>query len=196
MIERTAEEMTTDDAMQKAIWKWQSRFLFRRQAPQEILKPNDDQMGEDDGEGQFQDQEGNTLQRVEKPKGEDSDSDESEQSEEEEKSEDSEDSAMKEDKESGDGESAGDFKKLKLSTKHAAFLRKRDGEGWFLHYATQNDRTQQAVERQKLAVDENYVPTIEKIISTYPEYCDFEDLPWCEEDNEGLGKFLADLAEL
>ena len=85
MIERTAEEMTTDDAMQKAIWKWQSRFLFRRQAPQEILKPNDDQMGEDDGEGQFQDQEGNTLQRVEKPKGEDSDSDESEQSEKEEK---------------------------------------------------------------------------------------------------------------
>ena len=103
---------------------------------------------------------------------------------------------MKEDKESGEDKSEGDFKKLKLSTKHAAFLRKRDGEGWFLHYATQNDRTQQAVERQKLAVDENYVPTIEKIISTYPEYCDFEDLPWCEEDNEGLGKFLADLAEL
>ena len=152
MIERTAEEMTSDDAMQKAIWKWQSRFLFRRQAPQEILKPNGDQEGEDDDEGQFQDAEGNNLQRVEKPKADDSDSDsdKSDQSEKEEKSENSDDSAMKEDKdekESGDGEGEGDFKKLKLSTKHAAFLRKRDGEGWFLHYATQNDRTQQAVER-------------------------------------------------
>ena len=30
MIQRTADEMMTDDAMQKAIWKWKSRFLFRR----------------------------------------------------------------------------------------------------------------------------------------------------------------------
>ena len=100
MIERTAEEMTSDDAMQKAIWKWQSRFLFRRQAPQEILKPNGDQEGEDDDEGQFQDAEGNNLQRVEKPKADDSDSDsdKSDQSEKEEKSENSDDSDMKEEK--------------------------------------------------------------------------------------------------
>ena len=62
------------------------------------------------------------------------------QSEKDEKSENSDDSEMKDDKGSGAGKSENDFKKLKLSTKHAAFLRKRDDEGWFLHYSTQNDR--------------------------------------------------------
>ena len=33
-----------------------------------------------------------------------------------------------------------DFKQLKLATKHAAFLRHREDEGWFLHYSTQNER--------------------------------------------------------
>lgn len=33
MIDKTAEEMKSDEQMQRAIWKWQSRFLFRRQAP-------------------------------------------------------------------------------------------------------------------------------------------------------------------
>ena len=75
---------------------------------------------------------------------------------------------MNEEKESEAGNSNADFKELKLTTKHAAFLRKRDGEGWFLHYSTQNDRSQQKVERQKLPVDENYIPTIKHIIAKYP----------------------------
>ncbi len=53
MIERTAEEMVTDDALQNAIWKWQSRFMFRRQAPQEILKPNIDAENDEEEDDEF-----------------------------------------------------------------------------------------------------------------------------------------------
>ena len=45
MIERTSKEMESDDSLQKAIWRWQSRFMFRRQAPYEILKPKFEQEG-------------------------------------------------------------------------------------------------------------------------------------------------------
>ena len=40
MLKRVYEEMTSETACQEAIWKWQSRFMHRRQAPQEILRPN------------------------------------------------------------------------------------------------------------------------------------------------------------
>ena len=49
MIDKTASEMKTDEQLQMTLWKWQSRFLFRRQAPQEILKAVDeDDFGEQD----------------------------------------------------------------------------------------------------------------------------------------------------
>ena len=40
-----------------------------------------------------------------------------------------------------------EFKEVKLCTKHAAFLRSRPDQGYFLHFATQNARKQQSVER-------------------------------------------------
>lgn len=40
MTKKVTEVMVEDDSLQRAIWKWQSRFLFRRQAPQEVLKTN------------------------------------------------------------------------------------------------------------------------------------------------------------
>ena len=49
MIDKTVDAMKEDDQMQKALWKWQSRFLFRRQAPQEILKAGEED--EDNEEG-------------------------------------------------------------------------------------------------------------------------------------------------
>ena len=33
MAKKVTEVMVEDDSLQRAIWKWQSRFLFRRQAP-------------------------------------------------------------------------------------------------------------------------------------------------------------------
>ena len=53
-----------------------------------------------------------------------------------------------------------DVQAVKLCSKHAAFVRFRQGEGHFIHYATQNERSQQAVERQKIPVDEKYAPAI------------------------------------
>ena len=51
------------------LWKWQSRFLFRRQAPQEILKAVD----EDEFAGEQDDQEMAEApvltQKVAKPEG-------------------------------------------------------------------------------------------------------------------------------
>ena len=41
MIDKAAAAMKEDDQMQRAIWKWQSRFLFRRQPPQEIIRTED-----------------------------------------------------------------------------------------------------------------------------------------------------------
>lgn len=54
-----------------------------------------------------------------------------------------------------------------------------------------------AVEKQKLEVPEAYVKGIQYIISEYPEYCAFEDLPGFDDGKEdGLAKFLGELANL
>jgi hypothetical protein len=48
-----------------------------------------------------------------------------------------------------------------------------------------------AVEKQKIEVAEEYVKAVQHIISSYPEYCAFEDLPGFDDDEEdGLAKFL------
>ena len=146
MIDKTAAAMKEDDQMQKALWKWQSRFLFRRQAPQELLKSND--AGEEEGQDQMMDPNVPVLNdRVKKKmvNGElvemsddssDKDSDDEESKEEE----------MPEEMADGQGDDD-DFQEVKLCSKHAAFVRFRDKEGFFIHYATQNERSQQAVER-------------------------------------------------
>ena len=38
MIDKTYKAMKDDKQMQKALWKWQSRFMYRGHPPQEILK--------------------------------------------------------------------------------------------------------------------------------------------------------------
>ena len=43
MVDRVAEAMKKDKQMQQAIWKWQSRFMFRRQAPQEIINHDEEE---------------------------------------------------------------------------------------------------------------------------------------------------------
>lgn len=49
MLKRVFEEMSSETACQEAIWKWQARFMHRRQAPQEILQPNSaEEFGDDD----------------------------------------------------------------------------------------------------------------------------------------------------
>jgi len=84
----------------------------------------------------------------------DKDSDLSDQSDDDAKDS-SEDKGSDSDMESGedekDEEAEEDFSQVKLVTKHAAFLRKRDepiGKGkteevWYIHYSTQNERSQQ-----------------------------------------------------
>lgn len=40
MLKKVFDELQSDQACQEAVWRWQSRFMHRRQAPQEILQPN------------------------------------------------------------------------------------------------------------------------------------------------------------
>jgi len=42
------------------------------------------------------------------------------------------------------------------------------------------------VDKQKIQVDENYVKAVQHIISSYPEYCAFEDLPGFDVEENGL----------
>ncbi len=87
-----------------------------------------------------------------------------------------------------------DFKEVKLCSKHAAFVRHRPNEGYFIHYATQNERCQQAVERQKIPVDDQFAAAVDQIIDCYPAYCEVTKLPGYEENAEGLFEFLGELA--
>lgn len=70
-----------------------------------------------------------------------------------------------------------DFTKVKLASKHAAFIKQSSEGKCLLHFATQNQRAQMAVEKQKIEVPSNYADGLKHIISSYPEYCEFEDLP-------------------
>lgn len=88
-----------------------------------------------------------------------------------------------------------DFQEVKLCTKHAAFIRHRPNEGYFIHYATQNERSQQAVERQKIPVDERYAPAIQSVIDRYPKYCSIKELPGYGENPEMM-EFITELTEL
>lgn len=88
-----------------------------------------------------------------------------------------------------------DFQEVKLCTKHAAFIRHRPSEGHFIHYATQNERSQQAVERQKIPIDERYAPAIQSVIDRYPQYCKIEELPGYGENPEMM-EFITELTEL
>jgi len=56
MVDKICNELKSDDQFQGVLDKWQSRFLFRRQAPQEILKPNeeiDDGFDQEDDQGEM-----------------------------------------------------------------------------------------------------------------------------------------------
>ena len=79
MIDKLANSMKQDDQLQQAIWKWQSRFLFRRQIPQEILKTNLELL---DAENQDPDAPTDApilTERVDAPDGSSSDDDNSEE---------------------------------------------------------------------------------------------------------------------
>lgn len=114
-------------------------------------------------------------------------------------SEEEAESEMEEDKskDSGAGESAmeEDYSKVKLSTKHAAFIRQKADGKWYLNFATQNQRSQLSVPKQKLEVPTPFVDGIKHIISSYPNYCDFEDIPGFDEGSD-FAKFLGELANL
>jgi len=53
MIDRVAEAMKGEN-MQQTLWKWQSRFLFRRQAPQEILNANEPEYEQEGSDAEMQ----------------------------------------------------------------------------------------------------------------------------------------------
>ena len=137
MAQKVTDAMIEDDSLQKALWKWQSRFLFRRQAPQEIIKTNREALeGGDDGDDAQMAGAPLLTERVD-PKmlasaAKDSDDSDSAGDEaEEDKADDSENMEGEEDADDDDD----CFDEVKVCTKHAAFVRFRETEGYFLHYA-------------------------------------------------------------
>lgn len=124
MLKKVFDEMQSDQACQEAIWRWQTRFMHRRQAPQEILQPNSAEDAGVDMAG---------LQDFPMA---DEGSESEKSSERSEKSSESEQD--KENPEDEPSEVEADFSKVKLSSKHAAFLRQTSHKKWILCYATQN----------------------------------------------------------
>lgn len=53
------------------------------------------------------------------------------------------------------------------------------------------------MEKQKILVAEEHVKGVQHIISSYPEYCAFEELPGFDDiKDDSLAKFLGELANL
>ena len=120
LLKKVFDEIQSDAACQQTIWKWQTRFMHRRQAPQEILQPNS---AED--AGLLDD-----VPMAEEGSQSDDQSDQSSQSD--------QSGEVKENPEDDEQNEEADFTKVKLSSKHAAFLRQDSDKKWFLCYATQN----------------------------------------------------------
>ena len=105
-----------------------------RQAPQEIIEPNE--LPEEEGGD------------------ENVDDDQSEQEEEEEQQQDEvmiNTSSAKKSKQSG-GVVRCDFNEIKLCSKNGAFLISKDQGAHFLYFSTQNSRVKGEVEKQKMQI--------------------------------------------
>lgn len=50
MVDKLAGHLKSEDYFKKAIDRWQINFLGKRQAPQEILKPNEEDFSEGDND--------------------------------------------------------------------------------------------------------------------------------------------------
>ena len=114
--------------------------MHKRQAPQEIIETNEVDEADGDDWNEAND---------------DVDDEKMQDSSEEDKSEESE---------------APDFQEVKLISKHAAFLRKSNQNKFYLHYSTQNQRKRLVTDPQKIEIESEFVPTIQKIIKNYPQY--------------------------
>ena len=71
---------------------------------------------------------------------------------------------------------------MKLTSKHAAYLKQSKDSNYYLHYCTQNQRKFMAVAPQKLRVEPSHVDFIKKIIASYPSYvkCPDSMLEWVD----------------
>ena len=92
-----------------------------------------------------------------------SDSDESDDEDQEEEAPKQEmaDAAEGDDEEALDGE---DFSAFKLATKHAAFISK-EGETWWIHYSTQNQRMTGEVPPLKMEIPAEFARAIKYVMT-------------------------------
>ena len=124
--------MKTPEVFSSCMNKLKTRYLQQRQAPQEILEPNEVNEDEEEDAGLARSA-GGVPQLVKNPG---SDASEEEQ----------------EDAEKQEGVVRCDFNEVKLCSRNGAFLIEKAGKGTFIQYSTQNSRVKGEVAKQKLQV--------------------------------------------
>lgn len=126
--------MKTPEVFSSTLSKLKTRYLHQRQAPQEILEPNEVNEEEDEEEeAGLAKSSGATggprVIRNNEDAGSDEDEDEKHQ-----------------------GVVRCEFNEVKLCSRNGAFLIEKAGKGTFIQYSTQNSRVKGEVVKQKLQV--------------------------------------------
>jgi hypothetical protein len=126
--------MKTPEVFSSTLSKLKTRYLHQRQAPQEILEPNEVNEEEDEDEEEVGQAKAAAtgVPRVVRHN-EDAGSDEDEE-------------------EKHQGVVRCEFNEVKLCSRNGAFLIEKAGKGTFIQYSTQNSRVKGEVAKQKLQV--------------------------------------------
>eukprot|EP00347_Sterkiella_histriomuscorum_P015156 403358106 len=208
-IDKLAEQLKSKDAFEHQLHKIRVYYLVNRQAPQEMIQPNETE--EDDLDEESKNQDDDEEMNDEKFEQIKLKAQQQQQQQIPVQNVNKLEQVMQAE-EPMDFDT--NFNEVKLCSKNGAFMKSKkvineqtiqhkvkfsgdDSEDhqFFLYFSTQNTRIKGEIPKQKLEVPHMFAKHVDKIINAYPNYINIKEFKETE-DPEGLKAFLGELAYL
>ncbi|CDW84435.1 UNKNOWN [Stylonychia lemnae] len=185
MIDQLSQTLKNKEQFEKLLHKNRVKYLINRQAPQEMIQPNETEEGEEEEEV-----DGDESMNEEKFEEIKKKAQEAQKNQKQGQQQQQQTTIEKDDQ---------DFSEVKICSRNGAFLRQKHNtkdntKKNFLYFATQNTRVRGETPKQRMEVPDQYAQHLETIVKSYPNYVKISNLK--TEDKEGLLAFLNELAYL